>query len=119
MKKPFIFLISLFVLMGIGLAFHLQFNQSAKFFLIQSYSINTLMAAAAILLLSYGIDKKTANLVVLYIFTVALKFSAYFIFFYPKFNWDGVMYRQEFFLFFTPYAIGLFLEIFILAKSIK
>ena len=102
--------------MGVGLFLHLQLNPLAHTFLIQSYAINAFLACVALMLLVWGIDKKKSNLAVLYLLTVALKFSVYFIFFYPKFYEDGVLIRQEFFVFFVPYALGLFLEIVLLAR---
>lgn len=119
MKKTPSFIISLLVLMGVGLVFHLQFNPLAQTFLIQSYGINVAMALVALMILGWGIDKKKSNLIVLYLITVALKFSTYFIFFHPKFYLDGILLRQEFFIFFIPYALGLLLEIMLLARKYK
>jgi len=119
MKKTLSFIISLIVLMGIGLVFLLQFNPLAQTFLIQSYGINAAMALVALILLGRGIDKKKSHLAVLYLITVALKFSTYFIFFHPKFHLGGILIRQEFFIFFIPYALGLLLEIMLLARQYK
>jgi len=116
MKKPLYFLLSLSVLMSMGLLLHLKLNPLAHSFLVQSYGINTVLAAAALLLLFWGMDKKKNNLAVLFLLTVALKFCTYFIFFYPKFQADGILIRQEFFIFFVPYALGLLLEIILLAR---
>jgi len=110
------FLIPLFVLMGLGYIIQVQFNLGAKNFLQQSYAINSLLALAALLLLEWGIHKKKDNIAVLYLITVALKFITYFLFFHPRFYLDGVLNRQEFFIFFAPYAIGLILEIVLLAR---
>ena len=63
------------------------------------------------------IDKKKLNLAVLYLVTVALKFTVYVIFFYPRLHSDGILERQEFFMFFVPYGLGLILEIMLLARS--
>lgn len=119
MKKFFIFFILFFAMMSIGLALHLKFNPGAKFFLIQSYSINSLMAIASLLLLKRGLGKKTDNLAVIYFLTIAIKFVVYITFFYPKFNFDGELNRQEFFIFFIPYTLGLIFEISLLAKNHK
>lgn len=117
MKKLLFFLIILFFLMAIGLVFHIQYIPLKQGFLIQSYAMNTLLAIIALVLLERGIDKKKANLTILYLITVALKFSVYFIFFYPNFHADGILESQEFFMFFVPYALGLLLEIILLARS--
>jgi hypothetical protein len=119
MKNLFFFLGLLFALMGLGLFLHLQVNLVAKIFIIQSYCINTSLALAALLLLGWGINKKKSNLAVLYLVTVALKFCAYFLFFYPKFHWDGELNRQEFFIFFAPYSLWLLMEIIFLARRYK
>ena len=113
------FLIPLFVLMGLGYIIQVQFNLGAKNFLQQSYAINSLLALAALLLLEWGIHKKKDNIAVLYLITVALKFITYFLFFHPRFYLDGVLNRQEFFIFFAPYAIGLILEIVLLASRYR
>jgi len=119
MKKTLSFIISLLVLMGVGLVFHLHFNPLAQTFLIQSYGINAVLTLVALTLLAWGIDKKKSNLAVLYLLTVALKFSTYFILFHPKFHLDGILIRQEFFIFFIPYSLGLILEIMLLARRYK
>ena len=113
------FLIPLFVLMGLGYIIQVQFNLGAKNFLQQSYAINSLLALAALLLLEWGIHKKKDNIAVLYLITLALKFITYFLFFHPRFYLDGVLNRQEFFIFFAPYAIGLILEIVLLARRYR
>jgi len=113
------FLIPLFVLMGLGYIIQVQFNLGAKNFLQQSYAINSLLALAALLLLEWGIHKKKDNIAVLYLITVALKFITYFLFFHPRFYLDEVLNRQEFFIFFAPYAIGLILEIVLLARRYR
>jgi len=113
------FLIPLFVLMGLGYIIQVQFNLGAKNFLQQSYAINSFLALAALLLLEWGIHKKKDNIAVLYLITVALKFITYFLFFHPRFYLDGVLNRQEFFIFFAPYAIGLILEIVLLARRYR
>ena len=61
MKKSLSFIISLIVLMGVGLVFHLQFNPLAQTFLIQSYGINAVLALVALVLLGWGIDKRRAT----------------------------------------------------------
>ena len=96
MKKFFIFFILFFAMMSIGLALHL---------------------IASLLLLKREMGKKTDNLAVIYFLTIAIKFVVYITFFYPKFNFDGELNRQEFFIFFIPYTLGLIFEISLLAKN--
>ena len=119
MKNIFNFFILVLVIMGLGLALHVHFNLSEKFFLFQSYSINIIMAMLALLLLDWGIRKKTTNLAFIYLFTISIKFATYIFFFHPKFNLDGELDRQEFFIFFAPYILGLILEVNFLARKYK
>jgi hypothetical protein len=118
-KNIFNFFILVLVTMSLGLALHIQFNLSEKLFLFQSYSINIIMAMLALLLLDWGIRKKTINLAFIYLLTISIKFATYIFFFYPKFNLDGKFDRQEFFIFFVPYILGLILEIKFLTRKFK
>ena len=117
MKNTHNFFIILLVTMGLGMTIHIQFNPTQKLFLIQSYIINILIAMTALLLLDWGMRKKIWNLAFIYLITISIKFAAYLIFFYPKFNLDGEMDRHEFFIFFSPYVLGLILEIKFLARN--
>ena len=74
------------------------------------------MAIVALLLLGIGMRKKEDNLANLYLITVALKWIVYFLFFHPQFQLDGTVTRNEFFMFFVPYALGLLAEIILLAR---
>ena len=107
----------LFLLIMIALGFiHSEVTSTPIPFLFQSYSINFILAAVALLLLSIGLKFKKENLATYYLITVALKLAVYFLFFHPKFRSDGVLTRSEFFVFFIPYALGLLAEIILLAK---
>ena len=118
LKKPF-YIIPLFVLMILALFIHSKLLPIRTNFLFQSYSINTLLATIALILLSWGINSKKENLSSLYLLTVALKLSVYFLFFAPHFKIDGIITRPEFFIFFVPYAIGLLVEIILLARRFR
>jgi hypothetical protein len=118
MKKTLSFIISLLVLMGVGLVFHLQFNPLAQTFLIKSYGINAAMALVALLLLGWGIDKKKSNLAVLYLITVALKFSTYFIFFSPEVPFRRNSYSSRVFYFLYPLRIGVIIGNYAACKTI-
>ena len=95
---------------------HFQFEPGQKSFLIKSYLLNMLMAISAILLLGYGVSKKKRNLYVTYFLTVIIKLGVYVIFFYPKLKLDGIILKEEFFIFFIPYLVGLISEIFLLIR---
>ena len=95
---------------------HFQFEPGQKFFLIKSYLLNILMAISAILLLGYGAEKKRSNLYEIYFLTVAIKLCVYLTFFHPQLKLDGIVLKEEFFVFFIPYLVGLISEIFLLIR---
>ncbi len=119
MKKNSIYLISFLLLLGLSFSIHVQAIPQAEAFLIQSYSINALLAVIALVLLNFGMEQKKNNLANLYLLTVALKLIVYFLLFHPRFQLDGRITRTEFFMFFIPYALGLFTEIVVLARRFK
>ena len=119
MLKKTLHIIPLFVLMILAFFIHFNLLSIRTDFLIQSYAINTLLAVIALILLSWGIYSKKENLSSLYLLTVALKLSVYFLFFAPHFKIDGIITRPEFFTFFVPYAIGLLVEIIVLARRFR
>ena len=116
MRKNATYTVFFFITLGLAFTIHLQSLPNAKFFLIQSYSINAVLALAALLLLGFGMEKKKNNLANLYLITVAIKLIVYFLFFHPQFKLDGTVNRSEFFMFFIPYALGLLAEIILLAR---
>lgn len=119
MKKNALYIILLLILMPLGLFIQLEILPASTHFLFVSYGINSLLAIIALFLLSWGIHNKKENLGTLYLITVSLKLVIYFFYFHPRFELDGVLTRSEFFIFFIPYAIGLLLEIVVLARRYK
>ena len=95
---------------------HFQLEAEHKIFLIKSYLLNILMAISAIFLLGYGVATKRSNLHEIYFLTVIIKLGVYVIFFYPKLKLDGIILKEEFFIFFIPYLVGLISEIFLLIR---
>lgn len=118
MRYTLYFLLLLFTFISV-FAIHLKFLPEFKYFLIQSYIVNILMALLALFLLNYGIHKNNKNLASIYLLTIALKLIIYFLFFYPKFRLDGNIVRNEFLIFFIPYSIGLISEIYVLARRFR
>jgi len=98
---------------------HLHFQPGQKFFLIKSYLLNILMAISAILLLGYGVAKKRSNLYEIYFLTVVIKLGVYVTFFYSQLKLDGIVLKEEFFVFFIPYLVGLIFEIFLLIRRFR
>ena len=119
MLKKTLYIVLLLVLMILMLFIHSFLLPIRTDFLIQSYAINTLLAIIALILLSWGINSKKENLSTFYLLTVALKLSVYFLFFAPYFKIDEITTRSEFFVFFVPYAIGLLVEIIVLARRFR
>ena len=117
MKKNAFYIALLLILMPLGLFVKSEFNTTRIPFLWTSYGVNFVLATIALFLLGWGMHHKKENLTILYLITVALKLVVYFLYFHPKFEMDGVIMRSEFFIFFVPYAIGLFIEIVALARS--
>ena len=116
MKKNAFYIALLLILMPLGLFVQSEFNPTRIPFLWTSYGVNFALATIALFLLGWGMHHKKENLTILYLITVALKLVVYFLYFHPKFEMDGVIMRSEFFIFFVPYAIGLFIEIVALAR---
>ena len=116
MKKNAFYIALLLILMPLGLFVQSEFNLTRIPFLWTSYGVNFVLATIALFLLGWGMHHKKENLTILYLITVALKLVVYFLYFHPKFEMDGVIMRSEFFIFFVPYAIGLFIEIVALAR---
>ncbi len=84
--------------------------------LLYSYIINVLLVCtifAPIYLLKRRLKDQLG-----FIFMLAsvLKFTCFFIFFYPEYNADGNLTRLEFLTFFIPYIICLITESVILSK---
>jgi len=119
MRKNLTYTFIFFLTLGLVFSIHLRVFPQYQAFLIQSYSINAVLAITALLLLGVGMQKKKNNLANLYLITVALKLIVYFLFFHPQFKLDGIVTRNEFFMFFVPYALGLLAEIILLARRFK
>ena len=98
---------------------HFQLEPEHKIFLIKSYLLNIFMAISAIILLGYGVEKKRNNLYEIYFLTVIIKLGVYVIFFYPKLKLDDIILKEEFFIFFIPYLVGLISEIFLLIRRFR
>ena len=78
--------------------------------IVLAYSINTVLAIAIMLSMFLLKKKFKDQLGFIFMFGSFLKFGCFFIFFYPMFNSDGNVTRNEFFSFFIPYVICLVSE---------
>jgi F0F1-type ATP synthase assembly protein I len=87
--------------------------------LIQSYTINGLLASSIYVGL-YAFRKKLKNHIgFLFMGGSFLKFIFFFILFYPTYSADGDMDKIEFAAFFVPYLVSLILETFFMAQMLK
>jgi hypothetical protein len=63
--------------------------------------------------------KNSLSAIYAFLAGTAIKLTAYFVVFYPVFKADGKITKPEFFTFFLPYAVSLFIEIIFLAQHLK
>ncbi|WP_394369016.1 DUF6168 family protein [Hyunsoonleella ulvae] len=87
--------------------------------LLFSYTANLFMACSVIIILFLCSKKFNDQLGFVFMASSLLKFVAFFIFFYPKYNMDGKLTKIEFFTFFIPYAICLIVESVIISKFLS
>lgn len=82
----------------------------------QAYLFNGVFTAAMFLALVSIRKTFKESLGFVFLGTSTLKFIFFFIFFYPTMRGDGVIDKEEFLVFFIPYAISLTLEIYFLVR---
>ena len=87
--------------------------------IIAAYVSNYLLAFGIYLLLFALRNKMTAHLGFLYMGGSFLKFTVFFIFFYPTYKSDQNLSTLEFTSFFVPYAISLIYETIGIIKFLK
>jgi hypothetical protein len=75
-----------------------------------AFIINTILAVGIMLGMILLRKRIKDQLAFIFMAGSFLKFGCFFIFFYPGFNEDGNVTRNEFFSFFIPYAICLITE---------
>ena len=109
-------IINSMIIMCITFFIHISvsYNFKPDFLLIQSYLINLFLVFTSFIFL-LSLNKKI-NIIITYLSTILIKVLGYFIFFYPIFYQDGVLYKKEFMIFFIPYFAGLISEIFSFKK---
>ncbi len=75
-----------------------------------AYFINGLLAVVIFLVLFFLRKKQKDQLGFLFMFGSFLKFTLFFIFFYPSYHSDGDITKLEFMAFFIPYIFSLLIE---------
>lgn len=78
--------------------------------IVLAYVINTILAMGIMLCMFLLKKRFKDQLAFIFMLGSFIKFGCFFIFFYPVFNSDGNVTRNEFFSFFIPYAICLVSE---------
>lgn len=124
-KRPILsFTWALAAILVISYGFHFWFldsNQlhSEKTYLLPSYIVNYVLAIFITIGLYFLRERQANNLGFLFMGSSFIKFTAFFIFFYPLFSSDGDVNHTEFGLFFIPYAIALVIETSFLVRILS
>lgn len=118
------FIILITAALGLSFAIHSFFLDSRGLprydnLIVRSYFINGLLASLIYLILFLLHEKLKNQIGFLFIGGSLVKFIVFFILFYPTYKLDGNMERVEFFAFFVPYLIALFIETFFTFKMLK
>lgn len=86
---------------------------------LESYVFNYVIAILCFFALDLSKKKFSETLGFVFLSLSALKFLFFFVLFYPSFQADGIMDRVEFFNFFIPYSVCLFVEVYNVLKGLK
>ncbi len=87
--------------------------------IVLAYIVNGLLAVTIFLFLFFLRKKQRDQLGFLFMFGSFLKFTAFFVFFYPSYNADNTTSRVEFMAFFIPYIFSLLIETLALIKLLN
>jgi len=94
-------------------------GQQVAGFLLKSYVVNNVLAAVIFTLLFRWRKRHIEKLGFLFMAGTGLKFLTFFIVFYPAFNADGELTKDEFVLFFVPYVLSTLVETIFLARILN
>ena len=84
--------------------------------IVPAYLVNLILVVGIFGVLYLLREKYKSQLGFLFLAGSLLKFTVFFIVFYPFYKLDGVITKLEFAAFFAPYVIGLILESVSLSK---
>ena len=87
--------------------------------IIESYIFNGIATGIIYYFLIYNIKQKSIYISWFFLLGTIIKFSFFFMFFYPSFSADEFITKTEFFSFFIPYSVSLTFETFSLIKLLK
>lgn len=85
----------------------------------KSYLLNNLLAALVFTVLYRLRKKHIEKLGFIFLAGTGLKFLAFFVFIYPTFHADGELSRNEFVIFFVPYALSTAVETVFLVRILN
>ncbi|MGC1205949.1 MAG: hypothetical protein WA839_13825 [Flavobacteriaceae bacterium] len=122
MSNPFFsFIIKAVVILIIAFGIHLAILSTLDLPLFENrivpaYLVNLILVVGIFGVLYLLREKYKSQLGFLFLAGSLLKFTVFFIVFYPFYKLDGVITKLEFAAFFAPYVIGLILESVSLSK---
>jgi hypothetical protein len=102
------FHISLFIVLGISFFFHHYFVNSPH--LLSLYALNFSIAIFVYWLVFLLRNKQKESLGYYFLVGTLVKFLVFFLLVLPIFKTDNMVSKIEFFSFFTPYLLSLFVE---------
>jgi hypothetical protein len=118
--RAFRFYATLFVVALLGVFAQSSFTgQEVAGPLLKSYIVNNVLAAVIFTFLFRWRKRHIEKLGFLFMAGTGLKFLTFFIVFYPAFYADGELTKDEFVLFFVPYALSTLVETVFLARILN
>ena len=122
MSNPFIsFTIKAVVLLALVFVIHLVVLNALQFPVFENRIVLSYIVNLVLIIVIFGIlyllkEKYKSQLGFLFLAGSFLKFTVFFILFYPFYKLDNTITKFEFAAFFVPYVIGLILESVSLSK---
>ncbi len=121
LRRPILILL---IALSISLVLHFYYLTAQGFDLAtfrtwQAYLINFSLASLIIFILGKLPPKMQGNQGFVFMIGSAIKFTFFFIFFYPFFKKDGEIQNIEFASFFLPYAIALSIKTLLLLVKLN
>jgi len=118
------FCLALTFILAISFLIHLSFlkfigDNLWDHLIIESYIFNGIATGIIYYFLIYNIKQKSIYISWFFLLGTIIKFSFFFIFFYPSFSADEFIAKTEFFSFFIPYLVSLTFETISLIKLLK
>lgn len=85
----------------------------------RAYIVNFLLALMIFIILQLAKKRFVTSLGFIYMAGSLIKFTGFFIFFYPTYHADGNVGKPEFLTFFIPYAVCLAFETYYLVQMLN